>query len=136
MIAGYLQKYLQYIKNWSNWLEVAAYLSTLIFLGLIIQEREYCFCSSKLTWEFGIAALILSWLTFIIWLENAHFIGIYITMMLKIIQAFLLKAAILGILLVSGFGLSFYLLFSQPVQEVNDYIDTGSYTRVESKANT
>lgn len=119
IVTAYFQKILQYVLTWSKWLEGAAYLCTLIFLGLIIREREYCFCPSKLTWEFGISALILSWLTFVLWLQNAHFIGIYITMMVKIIQAFLRKAAILGIILVCSFGLSFYLLFSQALQEVS-----------------
>lgn len=126
MIAAYLQKYLQYILNWSNWLEGGAYLSTLIFLSLIIGERQYCFCPSKLTWEFGIAALLLSWLTFVLWLQNAHFIGIYITMMIKIIHGFIRSAALLGILLVCTFGLSFYLLFSQPLQEVRRCLQTPS----------
>ena len=107
----YIKKVIGYFRNWVNWVEIAHGIASIIFVVGV--DKQSCFCPE---WEAGIVSMALTWVLLVVMLKTMHLIGIYVTMMLKIIQSFL-KVAIFGILLVVGFGLSFYLLFYQPPQE-------------------
>ena len=110
----YIKKVIGYFRNWANWVEIAHGIASIIFVAGV--DKQSCFCASKLEWEAGIVSMALTWVVLVVMLKTMHLIGIYVTMMLKIIQSFL-KVAIFGVLLVVGFGLSFYLLFYQPPPE-------------------
>lgn len=84
-----------------------------------LRENE-CFCPSRTIYEAGIVTFSLAWIVLILWLHKAHVIGIYITMLIKITYDFI-KITLLGLLLIIGFGIAFYLLFYQPTQEVRIY---------------
>lgn len=107
----YSQKVVGYLRSWGNWIEMAQCISISIFL-LDISYQD-CFCSSRREWEAGIVSLALTWLVLLVWLQTMHWIGIYVTIMLRIIYSFV-KVAIFGVLLIVAFGLSFYMLFYRP----------------------
>ena len=107
----YSQKVVGYLRSWGNWIEMSQCISISIFL--IDISYHDCFCSSSRAWETGIVSLALTWLVLLVWLQTMHWIGIYVTIMLKIIHSFV-KVAVFGVLLMVAFGLSFYMLFYKP----------------------
>ncbi len=110
----YSRKVVGYFNDWVNWFEFAEYVSVIIFLVNV--ERRECFCSQTWEWEVGVVSLALSWVVLIVWLQAMHWMGIYVTIMIRIIVSFA-RVAVFGVLLVVGFGLTFYLLFYQPPQD-------------------
>ncbi len=110
----YSRKGVGYFNDWVNWFELAEYISIIIFLVSV--ERSECFCPQTWEWEVGVVSLVLSWVVLIAWLQAMHWMGIYVTIMIRIIVSFA-RVAIFGVLLVVGFGLTFYLLFYQPTQD-------------------
>ncbi len=109
----YRKKVVGYFNDWVNWFELTEYISIIIFLVSV--ERSGCFCPQTWEWEVGVVSLALSWVVLVAWLQAMHWIGIYVTIMIRIIVSFA-RVAIFGVLLVVGFGLTFYLLFYQPPQ--------------------
>ncbi len=109
----YSRKVVGYFNDWVNWFELAEYISIIVFLVSV--ERNGCFCPQTWEWEVGVVSLALSWVVLIAWLQVMHWMGLYVTIMLRIIVSFS-RVAIFGVLLVVGFGLTFYLLFYQPPQ--------------------
>ena len=69
-----------------NWVEIAQSIASIIFVADVDKQR--CFCLSKLEWEAGIVSMALTWVV-LVWVKTMHLIGIYVIMMLKIIQSFL-----------------------------------------------
>ncbi len=110
----YTKKIVFYFSDWVNWFEFAVYISIIIFLDGV--QRSECFCPQTWEWEVGVVSMSLSWVVLIAWLQTMHWIGIYVTIMIRIIASFA-RVAIFGVLLVVGFGLTFYLLFYQPPQD-------------------
>ena len=104
----YSRKVVGYLNQWENWFELAGYISTIVFLVSV--ERGSCFCPQTWQWEVGVATLALLWVVLVVWLQAMHWIGIYVTIMIRIIVSFA-RVAIFGVLLVVGFGLTFYTLF-------------------------
>ena len=114
MFQLYSRKVVGYIKEWENWFELTEYISTIIFLVSV--GRSGCFCPQTWEWEVGVVSLSLSWVVLIVWLQPMHWIGIYVTIMIRIIASFI-RVAAFGLFLVAGFGLSFYMLFNQPSRD-------------------
>ena len=110
----YSKKVIGYVRDWVNWVEMTQNIASIIFVTSV--DRQSCFCPSRSGWEAGIVSIALTWVVLVVWVQTMHLIGIYVIIMLRIIRSFL-KVAIFGILLVVGFGLSFYLLFYQPPPE-------------------
>ncbi len=110
----YSRKVIGYFNQWVNWIELAEYISVILFLVSVGRRR--CLCPRTWEWELGVVSLALSWVVLIAWLQAMHWIGIYVTIMTRIIASFA-RVAIFGLLLVVGFGLTFYLLFYQPSQD-------------------
>ena len=116
----YSQKVVGYFRSWVNLIELAQCISIAVFLFDVSGSR--CFCPTRREWEAGIVSLSLTWIVLIVWLQTMHWIGIYVTIMLKIIYSFT-KVATFGLLLIVAFGLSFYMLFYRPPKEdVRKYI--------------
>jgi len=112
----YSQKVFGYFKSWVNMIELAQCISVAVFLFDVGGDR--CFCLTRREWEAGIVSLSLTWIVLFVWLQTMHWIGIYVTIMLKIIYSFI-KVAMFGLLLIVAFGLSFYMLFYRPPKEVS-----------------
>ncbi len=110
----YSRKVVGYFNDWVNWFELAEYISIIIFLVSV--GRSGCFCPQTWEWEVGVVSLALSWVVLIAWLQAMHWMGIYVTITIRIIVSLITRVAIFGVLLVVGFGLTFYLLFYQPPQ--------------------
>lgn len=110
----YSQKVVGYLRSWGNWIELAQCISIAMFLFDV--SGSDCFCPSMREWEAGIVSLALTWVVLLVWLQTMHWIGIYVTIMLKIIYSFV-KVAVFGVLLIVAFGLSFYMLFYRPPKE-------------------
>ena len=110
----YSQKVIGYLRSWGNWIELSQCISITIFLFDL--SHKNCFCSSKQEWEAGIVSLALTWVVLLVWLQTMHWIGLYVTIMVKIIFSFV-KVAGFGLLLIVAFGLSFYMLFYRPPKD-------------------
>ena len=113
LIQLYSRKVIGYFNDWVNWFEFAEYISIIIFLASVKQSK--CFCPEMWEWEVGVVSLALSWVVLIAWLQVMPWIGIYVTIMIRIMVSFA-RVALFGVLLVVGFGLTFYVLFHQPPQ--------------------
>lgn len=113
----YSSKVVGYLNHWVNWLELTQSISTIIFLlSMGPGGTGRCFCPQAWEWEVGVVSLALSWVVLIVWLQAMHWIGIYVTIMLRIIASFV-RVAVFGLLLVVAFGLAFYMLFTMHSQE-------------------
>ena len=113
----YSSKVVGYLQHWVNWLELTQCISIIIFLFSVrTGGRSKCYCPLEWEWEVGVVSLALSWVVLIVWLQAMHWIGIYVTIMLRIISSFV-RVAVFGLLLVVAFGLAFYMLFKQPAPD-------------------
>lgn len=113
----YSSKVVGYLQHWVNWLELTQCISVITFLlSMGPHGSGRCFCPLAWEWEVGVVSLALSWVVLIVWLQTMHWIGIYVTILLRIIGSFA-RVAVFGLLLVVAFGLAFHMLFQQPSQD-------------------
>ena len=86
------------------------YVCSIVFVWVFNVE---CLCPLRWQWQIGVAAVFLGWIDLIVFISKFPLTGIYVLMFVKILQTFL-RMLILSILLVVGFGLTFYLAFTEP----------------------
>ena len=107
---------ISYLFDWVNWIEITLYILSIVFVSVF---RTTCLCSQEWQWELGVVVVSSAWINLIIICAKSPSIGIYIIMFGKIILTFL-KAIILPVLLVIMFGLTFYMIFSEPQFQVRN----------------
>ena len=105
----------QYLKNVINWLEVVLFVFSIAFASVF---GSNCLCVTSGQWQIGILAVFLGWATLIIFLRKLPWTGVYVLMLEQIIYSFL-KLVPLAALLILTFGLTVYMLFNEPNQEVS-----------------
>ena len=69
-------------------------------------------------WQIGVIAIFLGWIVLIVFLQKWPLTGVYVLMFIHIIQSSL-KVALLALLLITAFGLAFYLQFFEPTEMVS-----------------
>ena len=106
---------LKYLMDWTNWLELVLYSSTVLFVSVF---GAPCLCPQNWQWQFGILAVFLAWINLVLFIQKFPLIGIYIVMFLKIVYTFL-WTVVLSLLLLTAFGLAFYMAFYEPVYKVS-----------------
>ena len=100
----------RYMSDWINWMEIALYACAIVFVWVF---HVNCLCPLTWQWQIGVVAVFLGWIDLIVFISKLPLTGIYVLMFMKIIYTFL-KVLILSILLVVAFGLTFFLVFTQP----------------------
>ena len=100
---------LRYFKNLNNYIQLALYTLTLIFIVSFVKDNE-CWCSAPWQWQIGAFAVFLSWLNFIFMLKYISYTAVPINMFVSICVKFL-KMIFLPLLLVLAFGIPFYMVF-------------------------
>ena len=109
-------QYKQYLTDFTNFLELLLYGSTLTFVSVFDTS---CLCPTNYQWQFGILAVFLGWINLLLFVQKFPGIGIYIVMFLKICKTFL-RTVVLLLLLLMAFGLAFYMAFDEPQYEVSE----------------
>ena len=100
----------EYFTSPINYVEITLYILSLIFISVI---RRECLCPSYHQWQAGAMALFLAWLNLLLFMNKWPGLGIYISMLLRIILNFV-KVSIIALFLVISFGFGFYLAFYEP----------------------
>ena len=98
---------LSYVKDWINYVEVAQYFSTVIFVWVY---HNHCFCVLVWQWEVGVAAVFLGWIVMVLFVSKLPWVGIYVLILLKISWTFV-KMIGLMLLLVVSFAVTFHMIF-------------------------
>ena len=101
---------LEYIQDWANWMHIPLYLCSIIFVSVFFAP---CLCVHHWQWQFGVVAVFLGWVVLIAFLQECSCIGIYVFMLRHIVVSFL-EVALLAVLLVTAFALTFYMQFFEP----------------------
>ena len=98
----------KYFKDIDNYFQLALFSSTLIF---IYGFDNHYWCSNIWQWQIGAVAVFLSWLNFIFILKyTPYVIAGPINMFLSICGTFL-RLVYLPFVLISAFGVPFYMVF-------------------------
>jgi transient receptor potential cation channel subfamily A protein 1 len=113
--AQMLKDFLNYFKDWINYLELILFCFTIIFAFIFFNP---CFCPTSWQWQFGAVAMFLGWIDLIIIIRKFPVTGIYVVMFMNIFYIFL-KLVFLAILLILAFGISFYMVFHIPLNIEN-----------------
>lgn len=112
--------------NWKEFVPRTLY-ETIQFLPYIFSiafaaiPSTSCPCISKGRWQIGALALFLAWVNAVTFIKLVPRLGVYVLMFQKVICSFL-KMFILGMLLVVAFGLTFHMLFREPLAMVREVI--------------
>ena len=111
------RKNYQYLKEFENYIQLLAYISSIIF---VLPTGHECWCFPSWKWQIGVVAVFLAWLNGIIFFKDLPFIGEPVTMLLHIYRDFL-KLIYLPILLILTFGFPAYMLFTRNSIKVRVY---------------
>ena len=97
----------KYFFSLTNWVEVAQAICTIFFVSIYNND---CFCVLNEQWQVGVAAVFLGWINMILFASRLPVVGSYVVIFIRIVKSFA-KLLVLSILLVSAFGLTFYMVF-------------------------
>ena len=103
---------LQYFLDLENWLEIAVFITSILFVIHHLQLK--CFCPDKRTWTMGIIAVFLGWIDHIVFSRQIPFTGIIISIMYNIFITFV-RLVLIAAQLIFAFALPFYMLLTIPV---------------------
>ncbi len=119
---------ISFIKTSSYWTEVAAVALSFAFVYDQDYQKNLTF-RCPVQWQYGALALLLSWLCLLHYVQFMPIIGIYVSMLWVICKKFM-KFLIVLMILITGFGLTFYMIFSNFAEFNNvgfSYIKTGMF---------
>ena len=113
---------LRYFTNYENMVELSYYFLTILFLSPFIYTDFHVdnevpdFAISGQNWVFGIMAVFLGWLDFVLYLRSYMFptLGLYITMFFEILKTFTRIFSVIFLFLL-GYASVFYIMFPQQV---------------------
>ena len=101
----------EYSETFYYWFElvvrVGVFLLTIIFVSGFGHD---CWCTPPWQWQIGALAVFLAYFNAVLLLKGLPFLGVYISMLLKIIATFIFLIY-LPILLILAFAFPFYMLF-------------------------
>ena len=107
-----------YFLEWVNWMELILYSCSIIFVSM---PNWTCPCVLSWQWQVGVIAVLLAWFDFIMFTSNFAYIGIYVMMFIEICKTFL-KLGLLTLLLIVTFGITFYMILSDPGMQVSSIV--------------
>ena len=110
---------LQYLLEYDNYVQVALFVCSFIFVVPTINNP--CWCTAPWKWQFGAVAVFLGWLNCIILLRNWPVWGRPAAMLLNVYLNFA-KLVYLPILLILTFGFPFYMMFVRNSSVAEVYI--------------
>jgi len=116
------------MKTFGYWLEIAAVVLSFIFVYDQNYQMNLTF-RCPVQWRCGAFGLLLSWLALLQYVRFLPIIGLYVAMLTVILRKFMKFLTVLMIL-ISGFALSFYMVFQNfpPFQSAGlSYIQTGMF---------
>ncbi|CAF1020079.1 unnamed protein product [Adineta ricciae] len=97
------------MKTFGHWLEIAAVVLAFVFVYDQKYQTNLTF-RCPLQWEIGAFALLLSWLALLQYVRFLPIVGLYVAMLTVILRKFM-KFLIILVILISGFALSFHMVF-------------------------
>ena len=109
---------LDYFTDWVNWMEFVLFPCSIIFAAM---PDWICPCVLHWQWQVGVVAVFLAWFNFIIFTSQFPLVGIYVIMFIKIIRTFM-KLVLLLLLLIITFGITFFMIFSDPSIQVSKIV--------------
>ena len=101
------------IIDWTyfrTYLEIPMYILSIAFVSVFQHE---CLCPTRRQWQAGIIAVFFAWIDLIFYLNEWPYVGIYIQMLMRILQNFV-KVLIMAVLLLFAFDIAFYMAFYEP----------------------
>ena len=110
----------KYLRSPTNYLEIPLYIFSVIFVNVIHRE---CLCPSRGQWQIGTIAVFLAWVNLLLFMNKWPDLGIYISMLWRIILNFL-KVSIIALFLIIAFGFAFYMAFYEPDLPVSSQISS------------
>ena len=102
---------IHYFLNFENCIELFVYVSSLIFVS---HFGANCWCPKNWQWQLGSLCVFFAWINFILFLKKVAHLGVYVLMFITIFRTFL-KFAVIAILFVFAFCLSFYMVLYKAV---------------------
>ncbi len=119
-----------YILDFVNWLEIALYVCTIVFVGgVYLMSVRLCAVSG--VWSVGVAAVFLGWTVLIIFMSKFPKVGIYVIILVQISKTYLTMILLTALMIVT-FGLTFYLTFFDTRVEVNTHTHTHSHSQTHT----
>ena len=100
----------KYFTSLTNYVEIPLYTMSLIFVAVIHRE---CLCPSRQQWQIGTLAVFLAWLDLLLFMYKWPDLGIYVSMLWRIMKNFV-KVSIIALFLIFSFGFAFYMAFYEP----------------------
>ncbi|XP_013078351.2 transient receptor potential cation channel subfamily A member 1-like isoform X4 [Biomphalaria glabrata] len=97
----------QYFLDFQNYLNWSTYWSSLFFCFPFLLGY-----STHIQWDFGAVSILLAWFNCMVNLQRFNLVGIYIVMFLAIMKT-LLQVILIFFMIVTAFGLAFYVLMSE-----------------------
>ena len=108
----HLQDLFNCIVNWSTLTEIPLFILSIIY-AVPVYLLDNCLCPFSWQLAIGSVVILLSWLHFIVLSTQFQFVGVHVLMLSRVLATFL-KTSVLLCLLISGFGLVFYLSINDP----------------------
>ena len=101
----------EHVTTFYYWFElgvrVGVFLFTIIFVSGFAND---CWCTPPWQWQIGALVMFLAYFNAVLLLKGLPRVGVYISMLLKIVATFVLLIY-LPILLILAFAFPFYMLF-------------------------
>ena len=110
----------RYFLDWVNYLEIILFSCSILFAFIYL---DTCFCPAKWQWQLGALCVFLAWIDLVIFARKLPVTGIYVVMLMNIFYIFL-KLAFLAALLILSFAFSFYMLFHDPQNIINNIVSS------------
>ncbi|XP_072018517.1 transient receptor potential cation channel subfamily A member 1-like isoform X2 [Amphiura filiformis] len=95
-----------YVRTMESWLKWTLYVTVFNF----IYPPAELPCDSN--WAWGALAVFVTWMNFIFILQRFDFFGLYVAMFFTTLKS-LLKAMVVYVFFIIGFGLAFYICFER-----------------------
>ena len=109
----YKERFHRFTK-WVTWLEVVLFPCSTIFVAM---PNWICPCVFAWQWQVGVVAVFLAWADLTAFTSKLPYVGIYVLMLSEILKTFT-KLVLLTLLLITTFGISFFMIFSDPSVQV------------------
>ena len=109
----YSERFYHFTK-WVTWLEVLLFPCSTVFVAM---PNWICPCVFAWQWQVGVVAVFLAWADLTAFTAKLPYVGIYVIMLSQIIKTFM-KLLLLTLLLIITFGITFFMLFSDPSVQV------------------
>lgn len=119
-----VRRRLQYLMEYENYIQIALFICSLIFV--VPTHGHVCWCTPSWKWQVGVVAVFLGWLNCIILLQNWPVWGRPAAMLLNVYLNFA-KLVYLPILLILTFAFPFYMTFVEVRNELSKGFPILSY---------